>query len=244
MSHISTSLVTHINESCHTYEWVMSHQGMPIKASYNDTSYHTYERVKSHITTSQVTHINESCCTYQRVTLHIWMSHAPHTNESCHTYEWVLSHIWMSHVTPGHADQGVVQRYVISHIWKSQIAHNNKSGHAYQQVMLHISTSHVAHMNESCHTYQWFMSHIWMSPVTHMNESCHARACRSRRRTATRGTPPASMTNSAPRMVATSSRAQRSTWKVRIFTWYALCRIYRIIYRIFIWCRYQIVRYR
>ena len=121
MSHISTSLVTHINESCHTYEWVMSHQGMPIKASYNDTSYHTYERVKSHITTSQVTHINKSCCTYQRVMLHIWMSHVTRTNDLCHTYEWVLSHIWMSHVMPGHADQGVVLRRVVHRLHRWQI---------------------------------------------------------------------------------------------------------------------------
>jgi len=55
-------VVPHMNESCHTYEWVMSH---------------TYEWVMSHIWMSHVTHMNESCLT--------------HMNESCHTYEWVMA---------------------------------------------------------------------------------------------------------------------------------------------------------
>jgi len=65
-----------MNESCHTYEWVMSHIWM-----------------------SHVTHMNESCHTYEWGMSHTWMHQVPHMNESCHTYEWVMSHIWMSHVT-------------------------------------------------------------------------------------------------------------------------------------------------
>jgi len=60
-----------MNESCHTYEWVMSH-----------------------VESSQVAHINESRNKYEWVMSHIWMSHVTHMNESCHTYEWVMSHIW------------------------------------------------------------------------------------------------------------------------------------------------------
>jgi len=70
------SHVTHMNESFHTYEWVMSHIWM-----------------------SHVTHMNESWHTYEWVMSHIWMSHGAHLNELCHTYEWVMSHIRMSHVT-------------------------------------------------------------------------------------------------------------------------------------------------
>ena len=65
-----------MNESCHTYEWVMSHIWM-----------------------SHVTQMNESCHTYEWVMSYIWMSHVTHMNESCHTYEWVMSHIRMSQVT-------------------------------------------------------------------------------------------------------------------------------------------------
>ena len=70
------SHVTHRNESCHTYGWVMSHIWM-----------------------SHVTHMNESCHTYEWVRSHIWMSHVTHMNESGHTYERVMSCMWMSHVT-------------------------------------------------------------------------------------------------------------------------------------------------
>ena len=78
-SHIWMSHVTCINESCHTYEWVMS--------------------LMSHIWMSHVTHMNESWHTHEWFMSHIWMSHGAHINESCHTYEWVMSHLWLSHVT-------------------------------------------------------------------------------------------------------------------------------------------------
>ena len=61
-----------MNESCHTYEWVISHVWM-----------------------GHVTHMNESCNTYEWVMSHIWMSHVTHMNESHHTYEWGLSYVWI-----------------------------------------------------------------------------------------------------------------------------------------------------
>jgi len=70
------SQVTHMDESCHTYGWVMSHIWM-----------------------SHVTHMDESCHTYRWVKSHIWMSHVTRIDESCHIYGWVMSHIWMSCVT-------------------------------------------------------------------------------------------------------------------------------------------------
>jgi len=77
MSHLWMSHVTPMNESCHTYEWVME-------------SCHTYEWVMSHIWMSHGTHMNHSC--------HTWMSFVAHMNESCHRYEWAMSHLSMSHV--------------------------------------------------------------------------------------------------------------------------------------------------
>jgi len=72
-----------MDESCHTYEWVMSHIWM-----------------------SHVTHMNESCHTYEWFISHLWMSHDQHMNKSCRTKEWVMSragmshiNVWMSHVT-------------------------------------------------------------------------------------------------------------------------------------------------
>ena len=65
-----------MNESCHTYEWVMSHIWM-----------------------SHVTHMNESCHTYEWVMPYTWLCHETYMKGTCHTYEWVMSHIWMRHVS-------------------------------------------------------------------------------------------------------------------------------------------------
>ena len=100
-------------------------------------SCHTYERVMSHPWMSHVTHVNESCHTCERVMSHIWKSHVTHTNESCHTsnesyhtYEWVMSHIWMSHVT--HMNESChTHEWVMAHTWMSHVTHMNESCHAY-----------------------------------------------------------------------------------------------------------------
>jgi len=83
------SYATHMEESCHTYERVMSL---------------SYERVVSQLSVSHVTRMNQSCYTHEPVKSHIWISrvthvsHVTHMNESSHTYEWVMSHILKCHV--------------------------------------------------------------------------------------------------------------------------------------------------
>jgi len=130
------SHVAHMNESCHTYEWVT----LLIRMSH-------------------VTHVNESCHTYKWVMSHIWMSHSTHMNESRHTFEWVMSHIewvkshiWMSHVTHMNESRHMY-RWVTSHTWISHVTHMNEPRHTYRWEP---STwmSHATHMNESRHTYE------------------------------------------------------------------------------------------
>jgi len=66
MSHLWMPHVTHINKSCHKYDWVMSH----IRVNRN------------------VTHASQPVTpTSQPVMSHTWMSHVTHVNESCHTHE-------------------------------------------------------------------------------------------------------------------------------------------------------------
>jgi len=65
-SHMWMSHVSHMNESRHTYEWVMSHIVM--------------------LWMSHVTHVNESCHTCEWVMSHIWMSPVSQMNKSCLTY--------------------------------------------------------------------------------------------------------------------------------------------------------------
>jgi len=96
-SHIWVSHVTHMNEPCHTCDWVMSHKCM------NHVTCVTWI-VMSHVT--RVDQIVLYTCVTRPIHLcdiflssHIWMSHVTYMNESCHVYRWVASHIWMSHVT-------------------------------------------------------------------------------------------------------------------------------------------------
>jgi len=126
MNDIWTSHVTHMNESCHIYEWVMSHTWM---------SHVTYEWVMSHIWMSHVTHMNESCYIYEWVMSHIWMSRVTHMNVLCHTYERVMSHIWTSHVT---------------HMNESCHTYERVMSPTYERGMPCVWMGHVTHMNKSC----------------------------------------------------------------------------------------------
>ena len=75
VSHMWMSRVTHVNESCHTCEWVVSRMWM-----------------------SHITHVNESCHAY-----FLWMRHDFVVNESCLCCEWVMTvnescrDMWMRH---------------------------------------------------------------------------------------------------------------------------------------------------
>jgi len=78
----------HTNESCLTYEWVMSHLRMSHVPRMNESNItfvwmnhvpRMNKRVTSHYKT------NETCLTYAS------MSHVSLMNESCLTYEWVMS---------------------------------------------------------------------------------------------------------------------------------------------------------
>jgi len=113
------------NESCHTYEWVMSHIWM-----------------------SHVTQVNESCHTCEWVMSHIWMSHVTHMNESCHIWkegtsplnvrEWGMSHMHESCYVAVRANV-CLEIHEMYHV---------------KWVMSHISMSHATHTNGSCHTYE------------------------------------------------------------------------------------------
>ena len=74
------SHVTYMNESCHIYEWVMSHIWM-----------------------SHVPQMNESCPTYEWVMSHMYRcgvchSHQRQRSAFRESYEYVMSHMQMSHV--------------------------------------------------------------------------------------------------------------------------------------------------
>ena len=83
MMHIWISHGTHMNELCHTHEWV-------VRINLCD------------MTQSYLCHDSFICVTWRSSMWHhssIWMSHGTNMNESWHTYEWVMAHLWMSRVT-------------------------------------------------------------------------------------------------------------------------------------------------
>jgi len=151
------SHVTHMNESCHMYEWVMSHIWM--------NHVHTQEWVMIHVRMGHGLHMDESCYSYEWAVVLTWMRRITNMNESCHTYEWSMSHVWMVHVTrmndPRHTYQSVM-----SHMCECVLAYTSEC------VLSHTEMSHIVHKIASCHTHKWVMVHIYMSHGTHINEPC------------------------------------------------------------------------
>ena len=141
------NLIRNINESCHTYEWVMSHIWM-----------------------SHVTHMNESCHTYEWVMSHIWMSHVSYQSHqeyqcSCHTYESCHT-LWESCYTH---ESCVCVRFIIQLHWYEAVWHDSFTS------VICMPWSHVTYVNESCHTSSYqFTSVICMPWLIHKYTMTHS----------------------------------------------------------------------
>ena len=108
--HVHNLHVTHMNESCHTYEWVMSHIWM-----------------------RHVIHMNESCHTYEWIMSQVWKMRCAYTSvlrslprhatdQRLYKSERVMSHL----------------EHIPSNMWTSHVTHINKSRHTHERVMSHI----------------------------------------------------------------------------------------------------------
>jgi len=107
------SHVTHVNESCHTYGWVMSHMcTSAISRVWHGSfvcvhshvcvcvcvtlmcvkSYHACDMIHSQ-GMSHVTRVVESC--HSKVLPHTWMGHVTDMNASRHTYQCGIAHVWI-----------------------------------------------------------------------------------------------------------------------------------------------------
>jgi len=147
-------------------------------ATHMNESCPTYERVMSHIWTSHFPHMNESCPTYDRFMSHIWTTHDLYTTrawsasaalmkESWQTYQWVTSAIRSNHDT--HTNKSARKYHALvssTNIPMSHVSHMIKLWHSYEQI-----SSHTYHVLVSSSA-GWVMSHKPMSHVTHINESC------------------------------------------------------------------------
>jgi len=130
--------VTHMDESWHTREQVMSH-------AWTSHGTHMQENIYMPVRQKSVTHMDQS-----------WNI----MNKSYHTYKWVMSHTRTSHDT--HI-QGPKKKTATS-----LVTHTNESCHTHERVMSHTShtwTSHITHTNES-HIHEWVMTHTFRETST------------------------------------------------------------------------------
>ena len=158
VSHIWMSHVAHMNESCHTYEWVMSHTWM------------------SHVSHSCVSHINETCYTYKCHTFQ-WVITGWRRLIGCLNKQV----IFRERATNCRA---LLQKITC----KDKASYDStipcitimNIAHTYWWVMWHMWMRHVSHINELCLTYMCALvrtgSDTWSavrvcSHVTHTNES-------------------------------------------------------------------------
>ena len=159
---------THMNGSCHTYEWVMSHVWM-----------------------SHVAHMNESCRTgcywmrYGNIYVYIICVCPARFHESWHSYEWVMSHVWMSHVTR------MNEMSHVAHMNESCYTgcYWMRYGNIYVYIIcvcpasFHTWISQIPRINESCLTFDLVVLHVWVShtymhiAATHCNTSVMTQMC-------------------------------------------------------------------
>jgi len=154
--------VTRMNESCRTYEWVMSPVDVPWEVLVHmERAWGTIAERMSRRNRQQRTQTWTRTHTHTRACVR-----ARHARTYTHTatYEWDMSYMGMSHVTP------------MNESWISHVTHVDESCHAYEWVMStyewvisHVWMSHFTSVNELCHTFVWVMSHIRISHVTHLN---------------------------------------------------------------------------
>jgi len=150
----------------------MSHSSSLINRI-NEESCHTYEQVVSRVWASHVTRMNESCHTYEWVMSHVWMRRVTRTNESCHTYEWIMSHVWMRHVTRMSASCHTYE-WVVSHVWMSHATC------IYESSSQRLCRTVASGFWTSCYTYEWvwlWMSDVTCVDKWHDSYTSHVSTC-------------------------------------------------------------------
>jgi len=185
----------HMNESCHTWNWAMSH----VIKGHNTCMYgscHTYVWVMSHvyelffsqifglvwshvksirIALSYVWHDSSACmpnsCMFMTRLTHICDdSNHIYMSHSNHTYECIIVYVSPSnHMYECYT----YERFLSTHYWMSLGIYMNASCHTYEWGMSHLWIRHSTLLNESCYKYECVMSPVWMRYITHINMSWH-----------------------------------------------------------------------
>jgi len=109
-----------MNESCHTYKWVMSHMN-------------EWRQAFNGVTNSDLAPARPTApLRYQNM------------NGSCYIYEWVISHICIRHITRVNdsrtltSHQHAQQRRRDIKLWMDRVTHMNETSHIYTYAISHI----------------------------------------------------------------------------------------------------------
>jgi len=167
------SHVTHMNESCSTYQWFryVAHvnESWLMQGSLTESCL-AHEWVMSHDLHAPLMMARLCALMWMSHVSRIWMSHVPHVNESD------IYNMWMSHGSllacasyDGDVMHTDVNESCLTHEWVRYVSHVDESCLTCEWVMSHVWMSHVSRVNESCRTCEWVMSHMWMSHVSHVN---------------------------------------------------------------------------
>jgi len=158
---------THMNVSCHTYEWVMSHM---------KTCHFTNHTWLTHLSNSYQAEFEEITCEIAEdleIAENIILEHAFVTYICCTSnsfqaeFEEITCEIPEDLEIAASRDAPLVLAFWSELVTETRSAGKNESRHACGSVTWHIWTIHVTHANESCHTCEWVMSHVRRSHVTH-----------------------------------------------------------------------------
>ena len=170
-----------MNESFHTFEWVISHIWMGHGARMNESC---------HVWMRKISRMNESYEWYSYESYLIWYSyesyliwvichfHISHMNDI--SYEWVKCHSHMSHMSDI-SYEWVIWEYLVwmSHMRISHMSHMSHISHEWVIWVIHVTHEWESYLiwkfdqHESGHKFEWVLSHIWTSLVIHLNKPCH-----------------------------------------------------------------------
>jgi len=159
MGHVThvNEYTTHVNESCYTCKWVMSHKWI---------TFVNKMKKMGHVYMCDMTHLQmwHSQMWFHMCEWHLWI-------------RWVMSHMWMRNRSSMVNESSQMFERVMAHMFTDV----NEVCHKYEWGIAHRSMSHVTHVCASCHTDEWVMSHkltghvtqTWMRHGAHVGESCH-----------------------------------------------------------------------
>jgi len=140
-----TWVMSHVNESCHACEWVMSLMWMS-----NVT--HVWQSWGTSISLVAWRRGHEPCHACEWDLSRTWMRHVKHVNESCHEFEWDMSRMCGSHEAREHTVGDVM------YVGMSHVTHVNETCHKCKWDMSRMWMSHVTHVWQSrgSRAYRWW----------------------------------------------------------------------------------------